>query len=149
VADRLRTPHLQIALDQYVTPQSINEEWSRWCEKQLELADHVIIITEIYRRRFQREEHPCVGCGASFEAKLIYDDLYARRGINPKYRVVLLDALREQCIPPPSKATIFSTSTNPQATHVSNNGTRPYRQQRPPPPQLQSPGRPKSPVTGI
>jgi len=102
LADRLRADsNLEVALDQYVSPKSINEEWARWCEKQLELADQVlIVITETYSRRFQRKENPGVGCGASFEAKLIYDELYKERGQNGKYRVVLFDAACEQCIPP-------------------------------------------------
>jgi hypothetical protein len=92
---------LRVALDQYVSSQEINQEWARWCEKQVEVADHVlIVVTETYRRRFQREENPGVGYGASFEAKLIYDDLYATRGINSKYRVVLFDPSDEQSIPP-------------------------------------------------
>ncbi len=102
LGDRLRADaSLEVALDQYVDPKSINEEWARWCERQLEEADQVlVVVTETYRRRFQREENPGVGCGASFEAKLIYDALYKARGQNAKYRVVLFDAGCEQCIPP-------------------------------------------------
>src|SRR5271166_4559244 len=74
LADRLRADGIDAILDQYV--QSPSQGWPAWCEAEIHNADFVLMVcTETYLRRVDREEEPGKGRGVIWEARLIRQHL--------------------------------------------------------------------------
>src|SRR5271165_3384179 len=70
LAGRLKVEGFEVALDQFANDP--DEGWPAWCENQLRNADKVLVaITATYRRRYDGEEVPGSGRGATFEAWII------------------------------------------------------------------------------
>jgi hypothetical protein len=69
VATRLRSEGVDAWIDRYEpAPQ---EGWPRWMQEQIERADFVLVAcTEVYKRRFEGQEEPGKGRGATWEVKL-------------------------------------------------------------------------------
>jgi hypothetical protein len=67
LADQLRADGLDVRLDQYVAHPS--EGWPQWTERQVVECEFVLLVcTPTYRRRYDREETPGNGLGATWEA---------------------------------------------------------------------------------
>jgi hypothetical protein len=85
LSDRLRREGIDCAIDQY--EQSPEEGWPRWCEKQVEQANFVLVAcTETYLRRFRGGEAPGKGLGGTWEGHIITQELYNAQGKNTKQR---------------------------------------------------------------
>lgn len=66
-------------LDQF-HEQDPPTSWPLWMYRQIADADRVIVVcTEPYKRRAEREEEPGKGLGAAWEAQIITHELYAKR----------------------------------------------------------------------
>src|SRR5512144_1522067 len=75
LADRLRADGIAAEIDQY--NDSPAEGWPRWCERQIEAADIVLMVcTETYHRRVTGEEERGKGWGIVWEARIIRQLLY-------------------------------------------------------------------------
>jgi Tfp pilus assembly protein PilF len=100
LSDRLRREGIDCAIDQY--EQSPEEGWPRWCEKQVEQADFVLVAcTETYLRRFRGEEVPGKGLGGTWEGHIITQELYSAQGRNTKFIPVTFRPQDAAFIPPP------------------------------------------------
>ncbi|MBI1313317.1 TIR domain-containing protein [bacterium] len=76
IGDSLRRYGLDVRLDQYLNQDPL-EGWPLWMEKEIELAQKVLLVcTETYLRRVRKEEVEGVGRGVCWEANLIYAELY-------------------------------------------------------------------------
>lgn len=96
IADRLRTDGVDAEIDQY--NDAPPEGWPRWCERQIEVADSVLMVcTETYRRRVNGDEQQGKGLGVLWEAQIIRHCLYDTGGVSDKFIPVLFsDASPEQ-----------------------------------------------------
>jgi tetratricopeptide (TPR) repeat protein len=84
LSDRLRREGIDCTIDQY--EQSPEEGWPRWCEKQVEQANFVLVAcTETYLRRFRGGEVPGQGLGGTWEGHIITQELYNAQGKNTKF----------------------------------------------------------------
>ena len=88
LADRLRADGIEAWIDQYV--QDPDEGWIRWMRGQVKQADRVLLVfTETYQRRFERDEEEGMGFGATFEGVIVTQALYEIGGHNAKFRPVV------------------------------------------------------------
>ncbi|HEX3875906.1 MAG TPA: FxSxx-COOH system tetratricopeptide repeat protein [Bryobacteraceae bacterium] len=84
LSNRLRSEGLDCVIDQY--EQSPPEGWPKWCERQVEGAEFILVIcTETYQRRFRGEETEGRGLGGTWEGHIITQDLYDAQGKNSKF----------------------------------------------------------------
>ena len=75
LAIRLRDAGIECVVDLF--EESPPEGWSKWCSHQVRECDFCIIVcTETYARRFDGDEAPGVGRGATWEGKIIRQCLY-------------------------------------------------------------------------
>jgi hypothetical protein len=89
LANRLRADGIDAVLDQYESFPA--EGWELWGQRQIQDAHFVLMVcTGAYRRRFDGEEEPGKGLGATSEAGLIRQILYDAGGVNEKFVPVLL-----------------------------------------------------------
>src|SRR5260370_13005839 len=87
-ANRLRADGIDSSVDQYIPFPP--EGWSAWCEAEVRKADFVLMVcTETYSRRFNREEEPGVGHGVIWEARLIRTLLADEASASRKFVPVL------------------------------------------------------------
>jgi tetratricopeptide (TPR) repeat protein len=92
LSNRLRSEGIDCCIDQY--EQSPAEGWPRWCSRQVERSDFVLVTcTETYLRRFKAEEATGVGLGATWEGHIITQELYNAQGKNRKFIPIIF--LRE------------------------------------------------------
>lgn len=85
LAQQLREDGLDCQIDQFVNGGPANG-WPMWMNEQINRADYVVIIcTEIYLQRFNREGPQGLGLGGTWEALLTLQDLYEGQGINRKF----------------------------------------------------------------
>jgi tetratricopeptide (TPR) repeat protein len=98
LANRLRDDGIDAVLDQY---QSFpTEGWDLWGQRQILAARFVLVAcTATYRRRFDGEEEPGKGLGATSEAGYIRQLLYNAGGINEKFFPILLTDADGEHIP--------------------------------------------------
>lgn len=69
LADRLITDGVDTRIDRYALDPS--EGWPVWMHKQIAEADFVVLVcTPTYRRRYDREETPHTGLGATWEGMI-------------------------------------------------------------------------------
>ena len=102
LADRLRADGIDAEIDQY--NDSPSEGWPRWCERQIEAADFVLMVcTETYHRRVRGEEKPGTGRGLVWEARIIRQLLYDAGAISDKFVPVLFSDASPEQIPTPIK----------------------------------------------
>jgi len=89
LSDRLRAGGVDCRIDQY--EESPPEGWPRWCDRQVEESEFVLVVcTETYLRRFKGEEVPQVGRGVTWEGHIITQELYNAQGLNTKFIPVTL-----------------------------------------------------------
>ena len=89
LANRLRADGIDAVLDQYESSPS--EGWELWGQRQIQAARFVLMVcTPTYRRRYDAEEEPGKGLGATSEAGFIRQTLYDAGGVNKKFLPVLL-----------------------------------------------------------
>jgi tetratricopeptide (TPR) repeat protein len=89
LANRLRADGIDAVLDQFESfPR---EGWDLWGQRQIQAASFVLMVcTPAYRRRYDGEEEPGIGLGATSEAGYIRQILYDAGGANEKFLPVLL-----------------------------------------------------------
>jgi TIR domain len=88
LADRLRADGIDAEVDQYNAAPP--EGWPRWCERQIEAANFVLMVcTESYQRRVRGEEEPGQGLGVVWEAGIIRQLLYDAGTLSDKFVPVL------------------------------------------------------------
>lgn len=81
---RLRSEGIDCRLDRYEANPS--KGWQKWMEAQIAWAEYVLVVcTETYCRRFNGEESPGEGPGATWEGMIITEELYERAGDNDKF----------------------------------------------------------------
>jgi tetratricopeptide (TPR) repeat protein len=98
LAKRLREDGIDAVLDQYESFPA--EGWDLWGQRQILAARFVLVVcTETYRRRFDGEEEPGKGLGATSEARFIRQLLYKAGGINEKFFPILLSDADGEHIP--------------------------------------------------
>jgi tetratricopeptide (TPR) repeat protein len=98
LANRLRRDGIDATIDQYVPFPP--EGWSAWCETRVRTADFVLMVcTETYLRRFNREEAAGVGHGVIWEARLIRTLLARGGSASGKFIPVLFDAADRAYVP--------------------------------------------------
>ena len=98
LANRLRADGIDAVLDQYQSFPS--EGWDLWGQRQIQAAHFVLMVcTQTYQRRFDGEEEPGKGLGATSETGLIRQILYDAGGVNEKFLSVLLTEADSAHIP--------------------------------------------------
>lgn len=101
LSNQLRTDGLDAIVDQYINGHP-PEGWPRWCERQLEVADFVLVVcTETYLRRYNGEEEAGRGLGGSWESLITRQHLYDFQGRNVKYIPVVFATGDIASIPSP------------------------------------------------
>ena len=77
-----------------------SEGWLNWSYTQVAENERVIIIvTPSYSLVYENKADPGVGVGAAIEARRIFQQIADRKGINEKFRVVILNAGDEIGLP--------------------------------------------------
>lgn len=100
LADRLRADGIDAEIDQY--EQSPPAGWPEWCATEIRKADFVLMVcTETYLRRVNREAEPGQGHGVLWEANLIRQHLYDAGTITNKFVPILLADASTDFIPTP------------------------------------------------
>jgi len=97
----LRAEGLIVVVDTDVkTPQGPEEGWPKWMKRQIKDADWVLIFfDEVYRRRFDGEEEPDRGLGATWEGAIITHQLYRESVRNTRFIPLLADRASSRLIP--------------------------------------------------
>jgi SEFIR domain len=90
LADRLREDGIDTVVDQYDTVPP--DGWAMWMEREIQKADFVALVcTPTYLRRVEGREEPGKGRGVLWEAKLIYNHLYAADTAVQRFVPILLE----------------------------------------------------------
>jgi len=91
----LRAKGLTVMVDTDVkTPQGPVEGWPKWMKRQIKDVNWVVIFfDEVYRRRFDGEEEPDKGLGATWEGAIITHQLYRESVRNTRLLYSCLAAL--------------------------------------------------------
>jgi SEFIR domain len=101
-ADRLRADGIEAEIDQYNAAPS--EGWPLWCERQIAVADVVLMIcTETYYRGVSGNEERGKGLGVVWEARIIRQLLYDAGAVSDKFVPVLFSDASPEQIPTPIK----------------------------------------------
>jgi tetratricopeptide (TPR) repeat protein len=111
LSDRLRREGVDCRVDRY--EQSPPEGWPQWCENQVEKAEFALVVcTEVFARRFKKEEEPGKGLGVIWEASIITQELYDKQGRNKKFIPIAFCAADFAHIPTPLRgATRYDLSS--------------------------------------
>ncbi len=101
LVETLRKMHLAVTVDTDVkTPQGPKEGWPRWMKRQIRDADWVLMFfDELYRRRFDGDEEPDSGLGATWEGAIITHRFYRDATRNEKFIPLLADGASSDLIP--------------------------------------------------
>lgn len=114
LAHRLRQMGVEAVIDRYVdgTP---DEGWPIWMIHQVRRADFVLVVcTDTYRRRCEREEGPGVGQGAKWEGAIITQSIYENDSNNRKFVPVVLRSADVPHVPLMLKSATRYDLANPQ-----------------------------------
>jgi hypothetical protein len=114
LAHRLRHMGVDAVIDRYVdgTP---DEGWPIWMIHQVQRADFVIVVcTDRYRRRCEREEGTGVGKGAKWEGAVITQSIYENDSNNRKFVPVFLNSADMPHVPLMLKSATRYDLSNPQ-----------------------------------
>jgi tetratricopeptide (TPR) repeat protein len=104
-AERLRDAGVDAWIDQY-DEHNPPESWPDWMRREIEKSDIVIVVvTQNYVQRFNRETGAGVGSGVRWEGALITADLYHSRRERAKFIPVVLRPEDVPLIPPPLNLT--------------------------------------------
>jgi hypothetical protein len=109
LADSLRERGVDAWLDRYVDLPGPEEGWAHWTGERIEKAKVVLVVaSQTYLERVEkRDKSPLSGHGAVWEGQLIYQDLYAAKGVTNKFTPVVMRAEDEQYIPRPLRGFNF------------------------------------------
>ncbi|MCX7108652.1 MAG: TIR domain-containing protein [Proteobacteria bacterium] len=89
-SEKLREHGIDCFIDQYING-SPAETWTRWMEKQIEVADFVLVVcTQTYLKRFKGEDTEA-GRGVNFEGLIITQTLYDHFHRDNKFIPVIPD----------------------------------------------------------
>ena len=98
LAQWLRDRGVDCRIDQF--EQFPAEGWTKWMRNQIRQAEFVLVVcTEPYLRRFEGEEVPGIGRGATWEGTIISLELYREALRNTKFVPVILSSTDEANIP--------------------------------------------------
>ncbi len=111
LANQLRKNGLDCNIDKYETSPA--EGWPKWMDRQIEKAEHVIVIcTEDYWQKVIDETLPGAGKGIKWESLLIYQHVYQNNSHNSRFIPVVFDPKDCSFIPTPLKAaTVYCLSS--------------------------------------
>jgi len=111
LADRLRADGIDASIDQY--EPSPPQGWPAWCEAEIREADFVLMVcTETYLRRLNREEEAGKGFGVLWEARLVEQHLYDAASASEKFVPVLFADGSSAHVPTPLRgASIYRVDT--------------------------------------
>ncbi|MGD1204828.1 SEFIR domain-containing protein [Mycobacterium seoulense] len=113
LAQALRRNGIDVMLDRFVE-HSPPQWWPQWMFRQIRYSDFVIVVvTEIYARRFLMEEEQGVGLGATWEGAVINNHIYQGYGGTVKFIPVVFDPSDRPLIPFPLSETNSYTVRNP------------------------------------
>lgn len=105
LANRLRHAGIDAWIDQF-EEHSPPESWPDWMRRELTKADFVlVVVTEIYLERFNRDSAEGVGSGVRWEGGLITAGLYHGRRDKARYLPVVLREEDRRLIPVPLNLT--------------------------------------------
>jgi hypothetical protein len=105
-ANRLRAHGIDASIDQYVPFPG--EGWPNWCEAEIRKAQFVLLVcTETYLRRVNREEEPGKGHGVLWEARVIKQEVYDAGSVNKKFVPVLFADGSHDHVPRPLRGASF------------------------------------------
>jgi len=75
-------------------------DWPHWVELQFQKSrTFLMVCSPAYLRRVNGSEQHGVGLGATYEGKIIRNEMYYDGVVNTKYRPVLMQAGHADCIP--------------------------------------------------
>lgn len=99
LAHQLRGDGMDARLDQFVngTPA---EGWPRWMRNEIKQAQFVLVVcTETFRRRAEREEEPGRGHGVIYESLIAEADIYANGSKNTKFMPIYFQGSSSKNVP--------------------------------------------------
>lgn len=105
LALKLRAAGLGVVLDALKNEEEWNkggpsEGWLNWSYAQVEANNRVLIIaTPSYSLVYENKAGPGIGVGAAIEARRIFQQIAESKGINEKFRVVILNVGDEVGLP--------------------------------------------------
>ncbi|MES5821856.1 toll/interleukin-1 receptor domain-containing protein [Streptomyces sp. RG80] len=105
LANRLRQAGVDAWIDQF-EEHAPPESWPDWMRRELDRADFVlVVVTEVYLERFNRESEAGVGSGVRWEGSLITAGLYHGRRDKARFLPVVLREEDRRLIPVPLNLT--------------------------------------------
>ena len=100
LADKLREQGVNAYIDQYLGEMGPEVDWPLWMERQIQKSRVVLMVcSPTYLRRVEGKEQHGKGLGATYEGKLVRQEMYNNGVINTKYRPVLMHNEHAGCIP--------------------------------------------------
>jgi hypothetical protein len=102
LADRLIGDGIEVVMDALFlesNPGGPNEGWPQWCEENVSKAEKVVIVpTQGWVASYKKQ--PLVsGPGAACEAHVIRQELYDKRYVNTKFRLISFGTLEIEMVP--------------------------------------------------
>lgn len=101
LVDSLKENGFDVAFDQYLN-EDPPEGWPLWMQKEIKFANKVLLVcTETYLRRVEKDEVAGKGRGVCWEANLIYAELYESQTKSNKFIPVILRESDREFVPMP------------------------------------------------
>jgi hypothetical protein len=108
LSESLRSGAVDCNIDQYMEATPPPKGWPLWMEDSIEQSDFVLVVcSELYLRRFKKEESPGTGLGAQWEGGLITQEIYEQGGGNIKFIPILFDSNDQKFIPSILRSTTY------------------------------------------
>ncbi len=106
-AQQLRRAGIDAMVDHFVESEP-PLSWPLWMNKQIDESEFVlVVVTEIYTRRFMHRETPGRGLGVRWEGAIITSELYHTSSDRVKFIPVVVDSADSMHIPSPLRLTIW------------------------------------------
>jgi hypothetical protein len=101
LVEALRAKGMAVVVDTDVkTPQGPEVGWPRWMKQQINEADWVLMVfDETYRHRFDGDEEPDRGLGATWEGAIITHRFHRGSTRNTKFIPLLADGATPDLVP--------------------------------------------------
>ena len=103
LAERLQNAGLPVALDQFYLEKNAggpDEGWRKWCEDRAEKSACVLIAcSKGWFDSYRKEGPNGTGVGAALEAEVFAQEIYDKKGVNARVRLVILDNYDQSDIP--------------------------------------------------
>ena len=121
LSDELRIKNgIECNIDQYV--ENPPEGWPQWMESQIKNSHFVIVVyTEKYKQKSERQEQEGKGLGAIYENSLITQSFYESSSLNKKFIPVIFSTSDKGYIPLFLKGTNYYT-LNADDFSLNDNG---------------------------